>query len=384
MDINRNNYEAFLLDLLEGRLSVEEERELNEFLKHHPEHVVDLPDIDLVSLEKTHVSFPGRDQLRKEFPSADTHLSEANFDLFSIARMEGDLAPHQEEEHQSMIQDEARRLEEWSVWQKTRLIPERIQFHGKKSLKRKQNVKARVIWLSAVSVAATFAVVFTLLRMDPAIPGPELTVASNEELVPAQVPSVAIQEPAMVARVEESSAVEEEEAPIIVRKDAPIVVREDASLMDQAETAIAKNVTELPGNEDTPAGLSNSSPPIEAEKLEPRPLRIAGHLSASSEQVAISSSDRIEPLDIPQVSPNLTSLSVSQLAEMDRKKLFDDFTEENNISLLSVANAGIKGINKLTGSDISLMASKDEEGDVSGFRLKSKRFSVTRPLARQE
>jgi hypothetical protein len=154
--------------------------------------------------------------------------------------------------------------------------------------------------------------------------------------------------------------------------------------VDQAKTEVVIKMPELHKYEDTPAGLSDSSPLIEAEKLEPRPIRIAGNLSASSEQFAISSSDRIEPLDIPQVSPNLTSLSVSQIAELDRKKLFDDFTEENNISLMSVANAGIKGINKLTGSDISLMASKDEDGDVSGFRLKSKRFSVTRPLAHQE
>ena len=72
------------------------------------------------------------------------------------------------------------------------------------------------------------------------------------------------------------------------------------------------------------------------------------------------------------------------MADMDRRELFEEFTQEHNISLMSVANAGIKGINKLTGSDISLLASRDEEGDISGFRLKSKRFSVTSPLGREE
>ena len=41
-------------------------------------------------------------------------------------------------------------------------------------------------------------------------------------------------------------------------------------------------------------------------------------------------------------------------------------------------------INRLAGSDISLMAPRDEEGEVSGFRLKSKRISLSRPLSRDE
>ena len=64
--------------------------------------------------------------------------------------------------------------------------------------------------------------------------------------------------------------------------------------------------------------------------------------------------------------------------------MIEDYTEEKDFSLLKVANAGIKGINKLAGSDISLLASRDDEGDVSGYQLKGKRFSLTRPLARKD
>ena len=355
MDINRNNYEAFLLDLLEGRLSVEEERELNEFLKHHPEHVVDLPDIDLFSLEKNHVIFPGKDQLRKEFPAADTHISAANFDLFCIARMEGDLSPQQEEEHRTMVSGDDRRLEEWSTWKKTRLVPEQIHFAGKKSLKRKKAVRGRMIWLSVLSAAATLTLLLILLRTDPLMPGPDLSVAGPEESLPAQEQPIVIQEAPLTAAQETPLA--------LLKKEPSAVVREEKESL---------------------AGLNDSYIHITTEDPEPRPIRIAGQLSASSELVSFSSSDRIEPLHIPPVSTNLTSLSMAQIAELDRRKLFDEFTEEHNISFMSVAKAGIKGINKITGSDISLLASRDEQGDVTGFRLKSKRFSVTSPLARKE
>jgi hypothetical protein len=361
MDINRNNYEAFLLDLLEGRLSVEEERELNEFLKHHPEHVVDLPHIDLFSLEKNHVIFPGKDQLRKEFPVADTRISATNFDLFSIARMEGDLSTQQEEEHRAMVNQDASKLEEWSTWQKTRLVPERIQYQGKKSLKRKKAVRGRMIWLSVLSVAATLTLLLILLRTDPLMPGQEPSVARQEA-------PVVIQEPAVAE----------------LRQEPSVVIREEPSVAGQQKTVVAVNKPEEKRDVESTTGLNGSSIHITTEDPEPRPIRIAGQLSASSGLVSFSSSDHIEPLHIPPVSSNLTSLSMAQIAELDRQKLFDEFAKEHNISLMSVANAGIKGINKITGSDISLLASRDEQGDVTGFRLKSKRFSVTSPLARKE
>ena len=357
MDINRNNYEAFLLDLLEGRLSVEEERELNEFLKNHPEHVVDLPDIDLVSLEKPRLTYALRDQLKKELPTEDTRISAANFDLFSIARMEGDLSSQQEEEHRYMVSVDDRRLEEWSAWQNTRLVPEHIPFPEKMKLRRNKTVKGRVLWLSVLSVAATLTLVLILLRTDPVLPGPNLSVLSPEEVLPTQKQPIAVPETRLY-----------EKEPLLVA---------------QEEVAVAVNKPVPEKMQETLTELNDPSIQIEPESIELRPLKIAGQLSASPD-LAASSSDRIEPLQIPPVSSNLTSLSMAQIAELDRQELFDEFTEEHNISLMSVANAGIKGINKITGSDISLLASKDEEGEVSGFRLKSKRFSVTSPLGREE
>jgi len=46
-----------------------------------------------------------------------------------------------------------------------------------------------------------------------------------------------------------------------------------------------------------------------------------------------------------------------------------------------LANQGIQEINKLTGSDMSLMASQDQEGFVSGFQFKSRLFNVKAPLS---
>jgi len=68
---------------------------------------------------------------------------------------------------------------------------------------------------------------------------------------------------------------------------------------------------------------------------------------------------------------------------MDLQELVEEYSKEKNFSLWNVASAGINGINRLTGSEISLMSYRDDNGEVSGFRLKSKRFSLSRPLGQE-
>jgi len=379
MDINQHNYEAFLLDLLEGSLSAEEERQLNEFLNKHPELEADMPDLTLCYLEKEALSFPARDQLRKDIPLDGTPLSEAHFDLFSIARMEGDLSPSQEEEHKSMVEREALKLEEWIAWQKTRLVPDQIQFPGKKQLKRRKSTRGRVLWMGVISAAATLTLLLMLFRMDPQPAGPGLS-----EVIPADRP--ALEESS--TSIPEAPVLEAEEAPA-ARLEEPSPLRLDQTIeAAEGETPLTRVEQPLLATSETQASAvdlqQSRASEANPELLKPRPVRMTDQQVAHPELISMNHSDRIEPLKVTPVSPNLASLSVLQLAEMDRQELFEELSEEYNISLMSLANAGIKGINKVTGSEISLLASRDEEGGVSGFRLRSRRFSVTSPLGREE
>ncbi len=68
MDINRNNYEAWLLDLLEGSLSEEEVQEVRDFLLLNPDCALGFDDFEPWILEAEEISFPGKAKLRKELP----------------------------------------------------------------------------------------------------------------------------------------------------------------------------------------------------------------------------------------------------------------------------------------------------------------------------
>lgn len=92
MNIDRDTYEAWLLDRLEGRLSAEQERALDAFLAANPDLAVDLG--DLPSIAGGDVSFGDRDSLRRTYPPQG--LPDAvRIDDFLIARGEGDLDAHQ-------------------------------------------------------------------------------------------------------------------------------------------------------------------------------------------------------------------------------------------------------------------------------------------------
>ena len=131
MNINRNNYEAYLLDLFEGRLTAEDRRAVRDFLLLNPDCRGGLDGTEPWILEDGRIPFPGREQLKKLFPDGTSMLTETNFDLFSIARLEGDLTDWQEKDHNSMVAKDEDKSREWADWQKTKLTLTPITFTGK-------------------------------------------------------------------------------------------------------------------------------------------------------------------------------------------------------------------------------------------------------------
>ena len=82
MDINRNNYEAFLLDLAEGRLNAEESQQVRDFLMLNPDCATGLEPEHTWFLEPGSISFPGKDRLKRGFPDQDSELAGSDFGLF--------------------------------------------------------------------------------------------------------------------------------------------------------------------------------------------------------------------------------------------------------------------------------------------------------------
>jgi len=365
MDINRDNYEAWLLDFMEGRLTDEQVQQLRDFLLLNPDCEPGLDEAEPWVLKAEPLSYPGKSGLRRTLPDHDSEVSAHSFDLFSIARMEGDLTERQVEDHQRLIDGDEEKLEEWLAWKKTRLVGEAFSFNGKRELKRRTVPRSRVLWISLASAAAALMLFFVLFTVDQGGGAPEGLV-NNEQVNTIE------------SAGEQRSPAGEEISPLNVEEflEEPVLLASESGILSIKKR---HDPPELTGEKkDTMVHQ------VKKENLQPGPVRMAMLEKGFASRPSGLSQDRIEPLDLPPLSSSSDKSALQQLSEKGLRQSYRDFVEENDISILTIASAGVDGINFLAGSDLSLNLSRDEEGKVSGFKYRSELLSVDTPLKKAE
>jgi hypothetical protein len=365
MEINRNNYEAYLLDLIEGRLNAEDTNRVRDFLLMNPDCDGGLEEEQLWFLEPETVSFHGKAQLKKEFPHPESVLTDSNFDLFSIARIEGDLTREQEAQHANLVEEDGEKMQEWLAWEQTKLVDETIRFNRKGQLKKDRKLNPGKIWLSAFASAAAIALVIILIRTFP--------VAVDTEI--AEVPAI-------------------DQTITGVYEEGPVQVTEDPDPQRLASEPVTLSIKkhqdppELTGN-DKSTGVEqvkadSAVQEVIERKVQTQPVKLSKMESHHLQVPEKGHYDRIVPLDLPPVYAQSNSPAWAHYSEKGLRQTYKDFVREKDISLLTIANAGINGINLLAGSDLSLNLSRDEKGEVSGFRFRSNRLSVAAPVEKSE
>jgi hypothetical protein len=150
-NINRNNYEAFLLDYVEQNLTAELVAELMLFLEQNPDLKAELEAFENTSFAS--------EQLETFEHKAD--LKQAAVEELMIAELEG-LNTAQET---AQLKEAIKANEAYAVlfvrYQKTILVSEQVVFSDKNSLKHKDTKVVPIYWWVS-SAAAVLFVVFTL------------------------------------------------------------------------------------------------------------------------------------------------------------------------------------------------------------------------------
>lgn len=366
MDINRNNYEAWLLDLFEGRLSADEAREVRAFISLNPDCAADMDAFEPCTLNAENLSFSGKAALRKEIPDHQSAVTEKDFDLFSIARLEGDLNESQQKEFQKILEGDEQKIKEWLLWEQMKLTAKPIIYHGKDSLKKRVLPISRLIWISVAAAAAAVVLFFTIFSSDPGVNTVPPLAVETENIIETPAGREALQS-TEIREMEEASLKAEEAAP----KPVEYQIASESRIASESNTSI-------PEQQDT-----REAEPKEAE-LEERPIRMA-ELEASLFRPSQGVSyDKIEGVDLPSQPVYTDQAGKYAYSEDGLKESYQAFLEEKNISLLSIASASVEGINRLSGSDLKLNVARDEEGEVRGFRFRSALISVDSPLKKQK
>lgn len=128
--INRDNYEAWFLDYLEGSLTDKEQHQLSSFLLNNPDLKQDLHKEDLVRLPSDYMlSFDAKQKLRRA-PSPFSELSEYEFAM-ADALENGNPFPMERAKMSAADQ------KEWTLYKSTILRAQPVKYPRKKALKRR-------------------------------------------------------------------------------------------------------------------------------------------------------------------------------------------------------------------------------------------------------
>lgn len=180
MNINRDNYESYFIDFLDGTLAPAVVDELLDFLSANPDLAQELKGMERMVLEPTVVDeFPLDDLLKTELDC------QPFFDDACIQYMEGDMQPEKQIEFEAFVAKKPERQHELNLFLATKLKPNLNETFGSLyALKRYPFAQTVGV---ALAVAASIAV---LIGLWFAVPSSVTEVSVDVAQVVPETPNV--------------------------------------------------------------------------------------------------------------------------------------------------------------------------------------------------
>lgn len=353
MEINRQNYESYFIDFLDGKLNEEQVGILLSFLEFNPDLKEEFADIEKMCLEPEAETFSGKENLLK----SDSDLKEVtimkDFDMYCISSMENDIAEEDENVLQGIISDDPDRADTYRLYQSARLLPDKnILYPGKTRLKRRYiGIPYRIVIPTAAAVAVLILLLQVIISRPPDLAPSALTNQGNEPVdeMERQNPPVTVISPNPVETTEPSP-------------------EENTRGSDRIEDTKIPRYLAL-GTDKTPR-KDGSNPPMETIPL----VRIK---SKSIPRVT-KSKEGSDEITSPYLSlrPAANQLEGENPAE----------GAENNprLSLWILADAGIKGLNSVSEDEYHLDRKKDKNGKTRRITFDTPVFGISAPLRKSD
>jgi len=178
--ININNFETYVIDYFDGKLSEEQQRALFVFLETYPSLMADFElfgqSEDAVIKSDT-ITFPDPEKLKKNVIFSVNDLDEFNYKERFIAFYEGDLNESDRQTLSVFLEKNSFLLSEFESFGNLRLVPDKnVIFKDKQRLKHTTFRFSSAMWIVGASVAAVL-LLFFLFRPNTEIPFSPITSA---------------------------------------------------------------------------------------------------------------------------------------------------------------------------------------------------------------
>lgn len=140
MNINRNNYEVYMVDYLDGNLNASQVAELKLFLDQNPDIKEETeglaPQIFDNEIHEDKVEFEEKSALKQVDSSGEEIINSGNCDTWFIAAVEGTLSKDELIRLDDYLKENPERKKDFDLFMATKLVPEEhVTFENKNALK---------------------------------------------------------------------------------------------------------------------------------------------------------------------------------------------------------------------------------------------------------
>lgn len=356
MKINRQNYELFAIDFIDGKMNPSEAAVFIAFLADNPDIA---QEIELMREVDTEVvpQFQKQDfsHLMKDYNQVG--INENTFEELCIAYHEGDLNSEIRQrlfEYASLRPERKKLLE---IYGRLKIVPDTsIVYHAKSDLKQKIILRPnyrRAALIATFAAAASLAVVF-MLRNTHSVSN---TLADNKttsitldtgnysqnQVTPVSVETAAVKQDQPVTELQET------------RRKAHLEPNDDH----------LKKVTLAAINDSSD---SNSTDIIRIASIKPKSVQI----EESPEQLAIV-------LPRAEIKPLYNEEEVAPIEEI-REKTNEIVAKASRLSVDEIIKTGINGLNTIAETDLNYQSRTDKKGRIIEFALSSETFNIKRKI----
>lgn len=190
MEINRHNYESYLIDYLEGALSLEQREEVELFLRLNPDIMQEMEGVADLKLNPISDAYPLPESLKREEKIGGGITNE--FDYLCIANLEGDASREEKLLLETYLNSDNTLAIEYKHFALSKLKPDHNEIFTQKHKLKKLIILSnkRIMYATIGSVAALFLLLMGFLPLLSPEPSPSKPYRIQQSVARLELPQV--------------------------------------------------------------------------------------------------------------------------------------------------------------------------------------------------
>jgi hypothetical protein len=348
LNINRSNYEQYLIDYLEGKLGKQDEASIQNFLLKNPDIAEDLEYLKLFkAIPDEPKKMFDKSRLIKSFNDIKD-IDKQNFEEFCIAYYEGDLEPASEQKLKNHLENNPELRSLFDLYGHIRMESDpSIRYPYRRELKKTRIVPyRRIIYYTAAGIAA--AVISIIVWFS--IPGSR-NYSTDQK---SDVAELRMNQPGQESRQ-----------------------KEEIKLAQGIKSAI-KTIDVIATHHVEPLAALDTSDTRQLDKivlaaLSPRPANLENNI--------LMVAPEIQPIPNNNNAP-VISIEKEVQDKPERNIRLNSLIPQHIDILFGAMNLGLKGFNTLTESQLALHTSTNDKGKLTEIGIDGENFEFFRKMQR--